>query len=101
MPSGDTGTGGVDDQPTSCADIDCSQPRPEGMVTFDLIAHQKLYDSCCAEQEGECTNGASNYPACTDCPDGTFVDGEEVQCGDSTVVTTEGGEKVLVKQTVI
>ena len=63
VPSGDTGTGGVDDQPTSCADIDCSQPRPEGMVTFDLIAQQKLYDSCCAEPEGECTNGASNYPA--------------------------------------
>ncbi len=67
--------------------VDCSEPRPIGTVTFDLIEQQRAWDLKCGDGGGGgnggggdpevCDNGATVESGCQTCEDGTPVDSYE------------------------
>ena len=70
--------------------IDCTQPRPTGTVTFDLIDAQGRWDAECKDThcpsgvpitedpdcygQQSCENNAVNYPDCNQCENGEHPD---------------------------
>ena len=76
-------------QPTPCNDIEYATANPLecGWVECPNGTFAPTRDEC---EETDCANGATNYPACTMCPEGQSIDAEGIctttTCNDCSCV---------------